>query len=160
MAATIYRITNNLTNDFYIGKTVQNLNIRFNSHKSTAKAGNPCHLHRALRKYGPEAFSIALVEKVDNMVLLNSREIYWIATLSPHYNMTPGGEGGPAGRKRSPETCAKISKSCRGLKRSPEFCAKMSSVKRGVKRRAFTTEHRNNLSKAKIGNKNHIKKWR
>lgn len=56
------------------------------------------------------------------------------------------------GRKRSKETCEKISKSLigkrKGVKFSKEHCEKISIGKTGVE---FTDEHRKNISKAKKG---------
>ena len=37
------------------------------------------------------------------------------------------------GKKRSPETCAKISAAKKGRKRSPEFCAKVAAALKGKK---------------------------
>ena len=138
MAATIYRITNNLTNDFYIGKTTITIHSRFHRHKALAKAGSPCHLHRALRKYGSENFSVALVEEVDNAIS-SEREIYWISTLHPQYNMTSGGES------------AFGNKYALGHKHSPETLTKMSEAKMGNKHRlghTHSSETRTKMSKS------------
>jgi hypothetical protein len=44
-----------------------------------------------MRKYGTINFTIKVLEETDSP---NEREIYWIKTLHPHYNMTEGGDGG------------------------------------------------------------------
>ena len=91
----IYKITNKLNNDFYIGKTFKSIEARFaeHLHESTGLRSET-HLHRAIRKYGKDAFCVGLLEDCDAM-MLDEREVHWIATLTPRYNMTGGGEGGP-----------------------------------------------------------------
>jgi group I intron endonuclease len=90
----IYQITNNITSDFYIGKS-NNPKDRFYKHKYNAKNNkSQAFLYRAMRKYGVENFSFTILEKVKNQENLNCREIYWIEKLSPKYNMTKGGDGG------------------------------------------------------------------
>jgi hypothetical protein len=44
-----------------------------------------------MRKYGTENFHIEIIEETDSP---NEREIFWIETLNPDYNMTRGGDGG------------------------------------------------------------------
>jgi group I intron endonuclease len=89
----IYQITNNITSDFYVGKTI-NPKIRFSQHKYNAtKRKSRTYLHRAMRKYGVENFTFTILDNVNNPEELNPREIYWIEQLSPKYNMTKGGDG-------------------------------------------------------------------
>ena len=88
----IYRITNILNGHFYIGQTTKTLKERLNRHFYSAKYGSETHLHRAMRKYGFDSFIIEEIESDVND--LNEAEIKYIAKLTPHYNMTPGGEGG------------------------------------------------------------------
>ena len=123
----IYQITNILTSDFYVGKTVKNLNRRFSCHKSFSKRGSNTHLHHAMNKYGIENFTIHVLEKnIPNETLLNEKEMYWIKQLSPHYNMTMGGEGGLIGYKHSDTTKEKISKSHIGKFHTTQSKLKMS----------------------------------
>jgi len=81
-------------------------------------------------------------------------EKFWITFLR-HVgfnltNITKGGKGGPyqLGKKRSPETCKRISESKKGTKWGHHTEAtkkKMSEAKKGKK---FSKKHRKNLSKA------------
>jgi group I intron endonuclease len=87
----IYRITNSVTQNFYIGKTTKTIEERFQRHKYNAEYGSQSYIHRSMRKYGYENFTIEIIEQTDN---LNERECYWIEKLSPKYNMTYGGDGG------------------------------------------------------------------
>jgi group I intron endonuclease len=91
----IYKITNNITKDFYIGKTSNNIETRFYHHKyNSQKRKSQTYLHRAMRKYGIDCFSILRIDEANTLQELNQKEIYWINSLSPQYNMTKGGEGG------------------------------------------------------------------
>lgn len=90
----IYKITNKINGDFYIGKTIKSKEERFRCHKYNASYNSETYLHRAMRKYGFDNFT---VEEIETQILqenLNEREIYWIYTLKPKYNMTKGGDGG------------------------------------------------------------------
>jgi group I intron endonuclease len=89
----IYKITNSITQDYYIGKTKKDINHRLKEHFYKAKNNIQTHLYRAIRKYGKNNFSIVLIEQTTNK-LLNKKEIFWIKKLKPKYNMTKGGDGG------------------------------------------------------------------
>lgn len=82
----IYKITNNITNDIYIGLTVRTIQERFKEHCiADSLIGN------AIREYGVENFSVNTIEEIDNIDMLAEREIYWIETLKPLYNVSKGG---------------------------------------------------------------------
>ena len=91
----IYKITNKVNNKFYIGKTTKTIEWRWGIHLQKVKGNSQTHIHRAIRKHGSSAFIIEIIE--DNYITekqLNQREIFYIAEMSPHYNMTKGGDGG------------------------------------------------------------------
>lgn len=88
----IYKITNKVTNDIYIGYSYNYLK-RWYFHKWNAKQGVDTYLYRAIRKYGVDNFCIDVLEECDNS-LNEQQERYWIQKLSPRYNMTEGGDGG------------------------------------------------------------------
>lgn len=91
----IYKITNNINQKSYIGKTERDIQVRYKEHLRH-KDYLDLPLYRAFRKYGTENFSISQIEECDNKDLDN-REIYWInyyKTYSNGYNCTGGGEGG------------------------------------------------------------------
>ena len=95
----IYKITNNINNKIYIGKTNRDISIRFQEHIDSSNSINSpsynYHLHRAFRKYGIENFSIDKIEEVSEG-LINEREKYWIKYYDSYnngYNLTLGGEG-------------------------------------------------------------------
>ena len=79
----IYKITNKLNNKIYIGKTVNSIQYRWDQHVSAAYANKDKNeynflLHKAIRKYGTNAFEVETIEEVKNENL-SERESYWIA---------------------------------------------------------------------------------
>lgn len=93
--AYIYKITNDINEKIYVGKTEFSIEKRFNEHCKDAfrsrKEKRP--LYSAMQKYGIEHFHITLIEETDNP---NEREIYWIEKLQSFkygYNATRGGDG-------------------------------------------------------------------
>jgi group I intron endonuclease len=89
----IYKITNKINGNFYIGQTIKSKEERFQRHKYDVSYNSKTHLHSAMRKYG---FNNFIIEEIENQIpqeKLNEREIFWIKELNPPYNMTDGGEG-------------------------------------------------------------------
>ena len=80
----VYKITNIITGDFYIGSS-KNIKQRWASHKSpSAKKRYPnVKLYKAMAKYGLDNFTFEIIEKTDN---LKEREQYYIEQLKPSYN--------------------------------------------------------------------------
>lgn len=88
----IYKITNLINSDLYVGFTTKGLLKRLSIHKRNSRDKNHnTHLSKAIRKYGEENFIIELLQDDAN---INVDESKWIEELQPHYNMTLGGEGG------------------------------------------------------------------
>lgn len=95
--AYIYKITNQVNQKIYIGKTLLSIEERFSQHKrdSQKETEEIRPLYRAMRKYGVENFSIELVEECSNDIV-NDRERYWIEVYQSFhygYNATIGGDG-------------------------------------------------------------------
>lgn len=103
----IYKITNVINQKMYIGKTSQTPSIRWSQHVSSALVSPNVKdynflLHKAIRKYGKENFTLQIVEEVAD-TLMSARETYWIDYYktcilteegkTKGYNMTFGGEG-------------------------------------------------------------------
>lgn len=91
----IYKITNDVNNKAYIGKTENTIEKRFKEHcRDAFRFTNESRpLYSAMRKYGIEHFSVELVEETDNP---EEREKYWIeffGTFKYGYNATLGGDG-------------------------------------------------------------------
>ena len=94
----------------YVGKD-SNLPRRAKEHLS-GKNPQCRHVHRAIKKYGADAFSVEIIQYPGiSHEALNAVErwkIRQLQTFSPKgYNLTEGGDSG----KRSDETCQKISES-------------------------------------------------
>jgi group I intron endonuclease len=110
----IYKWTNKLTNEIYIGQSV-NLAKRFINYfnMSYLKNREALIISRALIKYGYSNFSLEILEYCDIADLIK-REQYYLDKLSPKYNILKIA-GSCLGRKLTEETKAKISKSLKGV---------------------------------------------
>ena len=94
----IYKIINTVNDKVYVGQTVRPIRTRFYQHLRDAYKMDPqkkIKLHRAIRKYGKEKFSVELIEECPKE-LLDEREQYWIREYDSYkngYNATLGGGG-------------------------------------------------------------------
>lgn len=72
-------ILNNINNKCYIGSSV-NIRKRFYEHKHTLRKNkhHSSHLQNAWNKYKEENFSFIVLEKIEDIELLISKEIHWI----------------------------------------------------------------------------------
>lgn len=93
----IYKITNDINNKIYVGKTNLSITERFQQHcrdfkkKTTEKRP----LYQAMKKYGVQHFHISKIEECPTE-LASEREQYWIAYYKGYengYNATKGGDG-------------------------------------------------------------------
>lgn len=82
----VYKITNTVTKDFYIGSS-NNIKNRWIEHKcpSTWKRhpNNPLYLD--IQKYGVDSFDFQILEEVE-IAHLKEKEQWFIETLKPAYN--------------------------------------------------------------------------
>jgi len=99
----IYKITNTITNDFYIGSAV-NFSNRKIGHRNSFKYNKHKNqfMQNSWNKYGEEAFVFEVIEIVDKKENLIVREQYWIDTLSPTFNLCKIA-GSPLGVKHTDE---------------------------------------------------------
>lgn len=100
----IYKVTNTINGKSYIGITTKEHAVsRWSGHKWSAKTGSKYPLHRAIRKYGKSSFVFETLGKAQSKPQLKRLEIEHIKrfnTLVPSgYNISPGGELVPKGRK-------------------------------------------------------------
>ena len=104
MSKGIYKITNNINNKCYIGKS-SNIEKRFQYHQMryNDKKDWDKLLYKAFRKYGLNNFSFEIIEEIEEDYDKKSdeREKYWInyykcycKDINKGYNETRGGEGG------------------------------------------------------------------
>lgn len=80
----IYKTTNILNGDFYVGMSKTN---------NKYYLGSGIYLNRAIKKYGRKNFKKEIIEMCTNIKKLEKREIYWIDKLNPNYNISKGGTG-------------------------------------------------------------------
>ena len=82
----IYKITNTVTGDFYIGSS-KNVKRRWESHKWSS-TWNKCPnnpLYKDMQKYGVDKFEFEILAEVE-VASLKKKEQYFIETLKPTYN--------------------------------------------------------------------------
>lgn len=168
MAAIVYIATNRINGKRYVGATSFGLSVRRRQHERAPNARRATcrYFHAAIKKYGPDAFDWLILVSCETFEDALQQEIRLIATIGPEYNLTAGGQGckGRAvsqeqrdrssllmkGRKRSPESIAKMIATITGRKRSQEQRLRMSEGRKGMK---FSPEHRRNISLAGKGKK-------
>lgn len=82
----VYKITNTITGDFYIGSS-KNIKKRWVSHKSPSNWTRypNIKLYQAIIQFGLNNFKFEILEETDN---LREREQVWIDQLNPSYNNT------------------------------------------------------------------------
>lgn len=80
----VYKITNKITSDFYIGSS-KNIKNRWTSHKSHSRwKDHPnSKLYQDFQKYGLKNFDFEVIEETTD---LKNREQYFIDILKPSYN--------------------------------------------------------------------------
>lgn len=128
----VYLVTNEVNGKQYIGFTTQTLKRRWYLHCWQSKqARTP--LHRAILKYGRNAFAVQHIASASNWVDLQHLERLLITqyrTKGRGYNVTTGGEGGDAssGRKRSAAHIEAIKKAHTGKVVSEETRQRLREI--------------------------------
>jgi group I intron endonuclease len=92
----IYLITNRVNGKKYVGQSVGKLRARWKGHKRAAcRVNPPCAIHKAIRKYGLDAFTVDVISEYSEDCL-DFAEIFFIKLFNTYgkhgYNMTAGGE--------------------------------------------------------------------
>jgi len=160
MDTGIYKITNTITNDLYIGSAAGKTGIkrRFESHKYHLRRGtSPClKLQNSWNKYGEEHFTFSILEYCEPIDCIN-REQYFIDKLNPSLNILPIA-GSRLNSKQSKEAKEKISnrlKGCdvwnKGVKMAESHKLKIGAANKG---KTHTKEAKTKISKAKVGKLN------
>lgn len=95
METGVYTITNKITNQIYVGCTLQSFKIRWSIHKRSLNKGtsNSILLQRAWKKYGADNFVFEELVICDKETIY-SEEHYWATLLNTHnpkfgYNLKP-----------------------------------------------------------------------
>ena len=117
----IYMLTNKLTNDIYIGQSID-ISKRFRNYfnLSYIKSKGSFRISRALIKYGYSNFSVTILEYCDksNLIL---REQYYFNKLNPQYNILKI-SGSSWDFKHSEKTKTKISKFLKEIYKKRKVC--------------------------------------
>lgn len=97
MTGFIYKITNDINEHIYVGKTILTVEERFKEHIKESKKYKSKNrpLYNAMLKYGYEHFTIHIIEECDCSIL-DAREQFWISYYNSYkngYNATLGGDG-------------------------------------------------------------------
>ena len=150
----IYKITNLVNGHFYIGMSVD-IEKRFRDHKAPRSLNRNHVLSRAMRRHGRENFILEVLEQCEESSL-SRREIFWIAELKPHYNMTAGGIGA-RGVRHSEETKRRLSALGKMQWGRKTEAQKMEFVRSNLigwqKPRIFTADTRRSISEKLTGRK-------
>lgn len=91
MTSGIYKITNKINNNSYIGSSIK-IEERFNKHLKNSNNPNSKEydypIYRAFRKYKIKNFSFEIIEKINTnkQSILLEREQYYYDLYSPEYN--------------------------------------------------------------------------
>jgi group I intron endonuclease len=148
----IYEIVNRKDGHRYVG-SAQNLYDRWHVHRSALRKSrhHSRRLQSAWNRDGEEIFDLIVIERVECVSDLVSREQHWIdARRNSHeiYNMRMRAESS-RGHKHSPEFRAAISKRNKGVNRiTPETRKKMAASMKG---RVVSQETRLKISIAQKG---------
>lgn len=150
---SIYKATNTINGKVYIGFDSA-WPSRQAQHLLDAERGSQKLFHKALRKYGSEAFTWDVICQSQNGEhLLNEMESYFIEEYNSFYltgqgyNMTLGGEGS-LGRKHSERTRKILSEKAKARPRTAEELKRFSEIGIGVKK---TDDHKAKIRQALIG---------
>jgi group I intron endonuclease len=152
----IYKITNKVDGKSYIGQTTRALARRWGGHKRAAKKGGTYRLHRAINKYGPDAFTVEVIAE-SWQPFLDALEIFFIRLYNTRsqwgYNLTDGG-GGNKGHSHSLETKARMSEAMKGNtwnKGKTHSIEHRVHVSEALKGREITPDSRRKMSEARQG---------
>lgn len=166
----IYLIINNAktTKNLYVGQTYKSIDTRFKEHIKDSLNPTRDHsksaLHKAIAKYGPENFSIQLIEENISEELIDQKEQYYISYYDSYkngYNKTIGGQG-VHGYKHTTKTKQTLSqrsiKTWDDLRNNPEkLKTRNSKIAEALTGISKSVEHRQKLSEiasTRIGEKN------
>ena len=139
----IYKITNTVTGDFYIGQT-----INFHERQLQHKRDPQPKMRDDVEKYGWDAFKFEILEECDREVL-NDKENDYITKLDPAYNTIKIHNW-----THTPETCEKIRQAKLGQTHTEESCEKMSEKRLGV---TLSDDHKEKCRQSSLGNKSRSK---
>ena len=119
MVASVYLVTHTASGRRYVGITRKGVLARWTGHCYTAGRAPKTYLHRAIAKYGRDAFTVTHYASAVSEAYASELERSVILQERPEYNQTGGGES-TAGRRITKDVCARIAKANKGKKRTPQ----------------------------------------
>ena len=151
----VYVIRNTVSEKVYVGSSLD-VSRRLKAHLSNLRSRRHRnqYLQRAWDKHGETAFEFSMVEESTRETVI-ATEQKWIDSLGAAdeargYNACPKAAS-VGSLPKSEEHRAKIGASQRGRKRSPETCARISAAMAGKTRRPLSAEQKAKISTAKKG---------
>lgn len=152
MIGYIYIISCKVNGKNYIGQVTHDYNRRFRRHLRTAfktkRSVRNCKFYRAIRKYGPENFSVQCLDQkefdeiTECVKWLDEREIFFIKKFDSYENGYNSTTGGHNGYEFTEETLYKMGSGNRGRKLSEEEIEKRIAPLRGRKQTQEEIERR------------------
>jgi group I intron endonuclease len=159
--ACVYQIRNLVNDKFYIGSTHKPLQRRIHEHLTKLRANyhNNKHLQSAWNKYGEENFIFETVEDITlpedysndrKYELITSKEMHYITTMNPEYNIAREIRAGKLGRSPSKEEREHLRKLFTGRKVSDEARKKIREARA---KQVITEETKRKIGEKSKGNK-------
>jgi group I intron endonuclease len=151
----IYKVTNNITGDFYIGKTERTIKKRWQNHKTKTNI-RTSKLYNSMDKYGKSNFSCISIKEIFDDDDIDELEKHFIKWLQPPLNIREGGGGGLWSDDHK-----KLLKSKGVYKKTEEQKRKISESKIGKNNGPHTEETKKRISNTHKGLNNWTKnkKW-
>ena len=102
----VYKITNTITGDFYIGSSV-NIKRRWATHKCPSKWNQHPNskLYKDMAQFGLDNFLFEIIEETE---ALKEREQYYIEQLNPNYNDRQANGQDTERIKETRKRCSKV----------------------------------------------------
>ena len=151
----VYRLISPV-NKSYIGFTEKTIDHRLNQHKNDVNRFD-FDLHRALRKYPIEDWTVEILEECETRQEMEDRERFYIEKFDTYrngYNMTLGGDGMDS--KSASEKRKAYFKTKKGKEWKKELSKKWSENNPGMD---WTGRHHSEESKRKMSEANKGKTW-
>lgn len=136
----IYLITNLVNGKVYVGQTRVGLGGRWKDHRDDARLNKNRPICKAIRKYGPESFSIREIASCETQEWADYLERVWILLYDSRnrdkgYNIRPGGDTSPMAETTKQSLSEAISKAwsegrLKGYPHSQETKNKISEIQR------------------------------
>jgi hypothetical protein len=129
LSGVIYLIRHKDSGRGYVGLTAGRLSHRIKAHRVASRSAK-YPVHRALSKYGFEAFEVLILQSgLASREELFQAEIEWVAELAPSYNLAQAGGGGCAGWRMPEEKREAMRQRMLGTKLSSETISKIRLTK-------------------------------